>query len=279
MESKKNGLVWVLIVIIVALLGLVGYLGYNLYSKKDLKSNDVNNSDKATSTTTTTTKSNNEINSEVLEGENTELSKIVNDYIATLEKTDVEKEYNVTKVAHVVEWDEREEKLYEIVIEYYINSKKIDITSKINDYTAENIKNFKNNDDLIIFLNYNLSIEKFSDLVNNDYYYLFGTSNFGNGVVISKTNTFNILNSAFNKIGNINAMTMSNIWYKNGNSILSNKEINVELKNNKIYSLGWKNYNACEYGEYETYIENGQIKENIIQEFEYNEIVVTGEKC
>jgi hypothetical protein len=75
-------------------------------------------------------------------------------------------------------------------------------------------------------------------------------------------------------------MTGTSIWLKNGSKILSSKNINAELKNNKIYSLAWENYgNSCDFVEYETYMENGQVKQNKVKIFKDTEVDGAGEKC
>jgi len=283
MESKKNNsLVGVLVFVIIVLLGLVGYLGYNLYAKKGLSNNEVNTNEPANNNVheeSTTKVSNSEIKVETLEGENTELSKIINDYIGALDKTVLEKQYNITKVAHVVAGEMRDEMVYDIIIEYYVGTKKIDIKSEFYEVLADTIKNYSSNSELLEFLKVNFDFTTFKDLKNSNMYFLISSSYIGNGYAVGGTNTSVIFDSNFNKIGVVNAMISSSIWNKDGSSILSQRGINIEIINNKIYSLAHDPSSPCDFVEYETYIENGNLKQNKIKMFLDTEVDGAGEKC
>ena len=273
MENKKNGLVWVLVVIIVVLLGLVGYLGYNLYSKKDL-TNDVNNANNR-QVEPTIESNNTEIKPEVLEGENTELSKIVNDYIATLDKTDVEKEYNVTKVAHVVPWNNPDDKTYEIQFKYYYKNTDLNII----DYggiafTENEILNLSAN--LKGYLKTsNISIAKVNDISDDTNYYLVELKIKGTGDIYDNTKHY-IYSTEFTKLYTIPELTASHFWLKDGNSVLSDKTITAELEDNKIYSLS--DDEANNYYEYESYMNNGKFVSNVIKTFNNDNLEFSGQR-
>lgn len=259
MKKTGNNTIVIIGAIIVALLLLICYLGFSSYFKKpasDAKTN-INN------------------NYEVMAGENAKLSKVINDYIASLNNSSLMKNYNIVRVAHVFPWNDPDDKNFEIQFKYYYNNVDLGIT----DYSAESfseseILNISNNlkDYLAKEM---LTVTKFNDVSNNgSYFYLVELKVNGTGDAYTNTKHY-IYSTAFNKLYTIPELESSHIWYKNGNSILSSKTITAELNNNKIYSL---THNDGKYYEYESYIENGKFVSNNIKTFNTNDLEISGEK-
>lgn len=199
-NTKKNYLVWLLMVVIVILLGLVAYLGYNLYSKKDntiVNTNDSVNSDKQGQMTTTT---------------------------STAKRT-----------------------------------------TKINIQVPKELESS--------------IIEEFNDVANKAKYYLVTIKVDSDGDIYPATK-HEIYDINFKKIATIPELKTSHIWNLDGTSILGNNvSSTAELLNNKIFSLARSTNNICDFVEYETYLENGKVKQNIIKSFADRTVSVSGEKC
>lgn len=127
----------------------------------------------------------------------------------------------------------------------------------------------------------NATIEEFYDVITNQKYYLAQFVDEANGDIYDPTRHI-IYDSNYKKITTIPELYTSHIWSKNGKSIFgAGVEINVTAKiiDNKIYSLANNPNEACSFVQYESYIENGELKQKIVKTISDAEVNISGEKC
>lgn len=121
-------------------------------------------------------------------------------------------------------------------------------------------------------------IEEFYDIATKQKYYLATFTLESDGDIYDAT-VHIIYDVNYKKIATIPELSSSHIWKENGESIFGvGTAINVtaHLMNNKIYSL---DDDECDFIEYESYIENGVFKSNVIKNISSNEVNISGMKC
>lgn len=126
----------------------------------------------------------------------------------------------------------------------------------------------------------NAVIEVFYDIATNQKYFLAEFVEEANGDIYNPT-VHIIYDINYKKIATIPELYTSHIWNKNGESIFgvgSEKNITAQLIGNKIYSLAKSSDNGYDFVQYESYIENGELKQQIVKTISAEDVNISGEK-
>ncbi len=121
-------------------------------------------------------------------------------------------------------------------------------------------------------------IETFYDIETNEVYYFVGIDSDAGDVAWVQTDHY-IYDKNYTKIFDIPEATNAHYWYANGESILSKKDISIELKDNKIYSLDNDNGHSCDVKLYEIYVKGGKVQSNVTKTISDSELSATGMHC
>ena len=127
----------------------------------------------------------------------------------------------------------------------------------------------------------NATIEEFYDTVTNQKYYLATFVLESDGDIYDATKHV-IYDSNYKEVAIIPELSTSHVWTKGGESMFGAGNpitLTAILNSNKIYSIAKDPNSQCDFVEYESYIENGELKQSIIKNIKDTEVNISGEQC